>query len=182
MPPRSRNQPNAMPSNTRDDEARSVAEASELVERRHHRHALRRSGAAAYAPANAAMTKSQLPTLSVAPPVRPSPLVQPRASFAPTPIAAPPANAFTSRRAVGDRCAPRSVVHRSRPARRPDASPPISTPMISNTSQSLQRIRRAVSEVTGVERVARRVARGRGVAPWPSRRSRTRPTRRALGP
>ena len=41
--------------------------------------------------------KAQLPTVSSAPPVSAWPLVQPRASLAPTPISAPPTNAQTKR-------------------------------------------------------------------------------------
>src|SRR5207249_965238 len=75
------------------------SEVAELEERGggNHRHAFFTSGAKTYPPANAAIMNNQLPTLSNAPPVSASPLVQPRASTAPMPITAPPPNAYMSR-------------------------------------------------------------------------------------
>ena len=80
----------------------------------------RTSGATRVRAANAPIMNSQLPTLSSAPPVSAWPLVQPRASTAPRPITAPPANAATSR-ASREMRGPRSTSRRSRPASHADA-------------------------------------------------------------
>src|SRR5689334_24914858 len=95
--------------------------------------------------------KVQLPTLSSAPPVSACPLVQPRASTAPTPITVPPAKAIARRDdAVTPR--PRVTTHQVvpvfreerglspflawRPASIAEAKPPIATPTISISSHS----------------------------------------------
>ena len=52
-----------------------------------------------YAAKKAPAMNSQLPTLSSAPPVSAWPLVQPRASTAPSPMAPPPPSAIVSRTA-----------------------------------------------------------------------------------
>ena len=84
--------------------------------------------------------KTQLPTESKAPPVRAWPLVQPRASFAPSPMKMPPL------KAAAIRCllpipGPRSTSMRMRPASHADVKPPSVTPTSSRTSQSFRGLR-----------------------------------------
>src|SRR5512133_676313 len=79
---------------------------------------------------------AQLPTLSSAPPVSAWPLVQPRASFAPTPMSTPPTNANISRLLVV-MFGPFSTVLVTRCANTPDRNPPTNTPSTSKTSQSM---------------------------------------------
>src|SRR4029079_4175521 len=108
------------------------------------------AGAAAYAAANAVSMKPQLPTLSSAPPVSAWPLVQPRASTAPSPMTAPPPNAIASRERTLTPLPRSTSPARPRPPRPPppapggrpgspaDRKPPRNTPRISNSSQSRQ--------------------------------------------
>src|SRR5262249_1021816 len=108
----------------RCEDRAALAEGAELEERKSHVHAPFLRGETTSAGANAPIRNSQLPTLSNAPPVSAWPLVHPRASTAPMPMIAPPANAAT-RREPRDIRGPRSTAKCMRPASHADNAPPI---------------------------------------------------------
>src|SRR5262249_1114026 len=104
---------------------------------RGHCQARRIMGPIRYADTNAPIVNSQLPTLSIAPPLNACPLGHPRAITAPAPIATPPI-AANARRHDGASAGPRSIASFSRPANFADSQAPATTPRISSTNQSRQ--------------------------------------------
>ena len=134
-----------------------------------------------YAAANAPIMNSQLPTLSSAPPVSAWPLVQPRASTAPTPMtrAAEECRGQSRRRATSagrarSRSAVRPASHAESASADRDADDLEDQPVDPRATVGV--------DVAREERARLALGGSNRVADSRRRYSRTRPTRRALGP